>query len=290
MTLFSIAVCTRNRSAAAVALVRLLRRTWPAIPVCVVDSASSEPHAAALQGLVGDGVLVVREDIAGLARARNRALREATTAYVAFLDDDVLPGICWGDAIARALGDGQPGVLTGPVLPDPESWAVGIPADDVRLPARASGPLPPDGSCPGANLVLDREHALSVGGFDERFGHGGAFGVLGEETELIRRMLRAGASARVEFQMWVVHRDVQAVDWGWRWRRGLAAGATLRLLAARDAAMWKLPFRGSLMIARSAADGVGAGLTHFRRICIDRLSFAFGWYRRPPNKDRANGP
>jgi len=64
------------------------------LEVIVVDDGSTDNLAERVHEICGDSVRYIRQDNAGPAAARNRGIREAQGAYIAFLDaDDIwLPG------------------------------------------------------------------------------------------------------------------------------------------------------------------------------------------------------
>jgi glycosyltransferase involved in cell wall biosynthesis len=87
-----------------------LAQTRTDIEIVVVDDGSTDDTPQVLAGYAGEPRLrVIRQDNAGLAAARNRALREATGQYLCFLDSDdaLLP-----DAVERHLAilEGDAGV------------------------------------------------------------------------------------------------------------------------------------------------------------------------------------
>src|SRR4029453_15423409 len=115
---------------------------------------------------VPDGVPVevVPGRAGGLAGGRNLGWRRATAEWVAFLDDDVVPGAAWLAELARDL-DGLPSDVAASqgrvVVPMPGG---GRPADwerNVRGLEMARWAT--------ADMAYRREVLVEVGGFDERF-------------------------------------------------------------------------------------------------------------------------
>ncbi|MEU0315724.1 HAD-IIIA family hydrolase [Nocardioides sp. NPDC006273] len=135
-------------------------------PVIVVDD---RPDGDDL--VVGDGTIdveVVRTGGGGPARARNIGWRHTRTPWVSFLDDDVVPDVCWyRDLIAdlRLLEDypeqeivGSQGRLTVP-LPGgrrPTDWERGTAGLETS-------------AWITADMSYRRDRIAAVGGFDERF-------------------------------------------------------------------------------------------------------------------------
>ncbi|MCC6774765.1 MAG: glycosyltransferase [Gemmatimonadaceae bacterium] len=124
----TIAVCTRDRIDD---LDRCLR-ALSALPndgqeVLVIDSASR--NGEGVKGVVDRfvGVRYVREQRPGLDIARNRALREATGAIVAFCDDDAELDGGWLRALCRNFANPRTLCVTGLILPreletDAQEW------------------------------------------------------------------------------------------------------------------------------------------------------------------------
>src|SRR5690606_12050982 len=82
--------------------------------VVVVDDRGRDGPPIALDALGGAAheAVVVRGRARGPAAARNLGWRTCTGAWVAFLDDDVVPEPGWREALARDL-DGLGGEVAG---------------------------------------------------------------------------------------------------------------------------------------------------------------------------------
>jgi glycosyltransferase involved in cell wall biosynthesis len=122
----TVAICTRDRADDLDRCLTAVRQ----LPddgqhVLVVDSASRDD--ATRRVCEKHGVRCVREDVPGLDRARNRALREARTPIVAFTDDDAAPDRGWLRALCRNFTDPSVLCVTGLTLPielesDAQEW------------------------------------------------------------------------------------------------------------------------------------------------------------------------
>jgi glycosyltransferase involved in cell wall biosynthesis len=84
----TVVIATRNRRSELVNTIHRLLDLSPAPPVIVVDNASTDDTAAAVQQFVGDGVQLIRLRRNIAAAARNVGVAAAKTPYVAFSDDD----------------------------------------------------------------------------------------------------------------------------------------------------------------------------------------------------------
>jgi len=208
--LITVALCTWNRAPrlrvtleSMAALVVPPGLEWDVI---VVDNASTDDtREVALSFADRLPLRCVHEPIAGLSNARNCAVREAAGAYIIFTDDDVLLDPDWLAAYARAFARWPDAdIFGGPIEPffegTPPSWmaealkqmgAVYGRQDLGDAPVR----LQPEnvGQGPyGANMAM-RRSALGPAPFDPAFGVKHGQYRIGEETQLIRRMLEGGS-------------------------------------------------------------------------------------------------
>lgn len=192
---------TRNRPSE---LKRLLQsvtgQTYVAIQVIVVDQ-SERGTAELVQRLCKMfGAEYVRDEGVGLSRARNIGLRLVTGDIVGFPDDD-----CFypADLVSRVVRWFEK---------HPEFSCLNVPYSNTgRVDTRRF----PVGSVElnlsnfwlrhsSVGLFLRRQVVTHIGGFDEAFGVGGAFGV-GEETDLLIRLLMAGFRAYYDSEIVVYH-------------------------------------------------------------------------------------
>lgn len=94
----SLVLLTYNRCAEVLRTVRCLLSAAPAVPLIVVDNASTDDTAREIGDLFPQ-VQLIRAPVNLGAAGRNLGVRAASTEYVAFCDDDV----CWmPGALARA--------------------------------------------------------------------------------------------------------------------------------------------------------------------------------------------
>lgn len=224
----SVVVCTRDRPEILSTCLRFLQRLHHEdFEVVVVDNApTSESTWTCFNQLVGDDARFryVREPVAGLSRARNRGLAEASAERVAFTDDDVQVDPWWLQAIAAGFERSErAGCVTG-LVPPAElehpaqhyfdrrySWSAHL---HPRVYDMGGGgelsPLYPYSAGifgTGANFAVDRRLLQGLGGFDEALGAGTPAGG-GEDLDAFVRVLRAGRSLVYEPSavVWHVHR------------------------------------------------------------------------------------
>ncbi|WP_432925134.1 glycosyltransferase family 2 protein [Microbispora sp. CA-135349] len=215
--------------------------------VIVVDDRPGEDREALT---VPPRVRVLRSGGRGPAAARNAGWRAATTPWVVFLDDDVVPGPGWVRALTEDLAR----------LPENVGGSQG--RLEVPLPGSAEGRRPTDAERNTAGLagadwitadMAYRRTALeATGGFDERFP-----GAYREDADLALRVEQAGFSL-VKGERLTRHpvRD----DGFWssvRFQRGNASDALMRHVHGRD---WRAAIGGHPGRLKRHAVTTGAGL------------------------------
>ena len=113
----SVIVATRNRQDDLRACLDALRALDPRPgEVVVVDSASDDPHAAAVIARTA-GARLVRCDRPGLSRARNAGAAAARGDILAFIDDDCRVDAGWLAALLRGFEDPRVHAVTGSFVP-----------------------------------------------------------------------------------------------------------------------------------------------------------------------------
>lgn len=222
------ALCTRDRPRQlARALTSLADQSRPPDEVLVIDNAPSSDETRDLVAREFPRVRYVREPMPGLDFARNRALREAASIVVAFLDDDAVAGRDWCRVLDEAFGKGgRVGAATGRIEPLDVDTEGGRAFEDnggfsrgmreIRLPRDAGQPLHGRAAPAiawavsmgsGASLAVRRSAALAVGGFDEALDMGPRLPG-GGDHDMLWRLLGAGheVAYRPEAVVWHEHR------------------------------------------------------------------------------------
>jgi glycosyltransferase involved in cell wall biosynthesis len=254
----TVAVCTRNRPDDLVRCLDAIdvarRAQGGDVEVLVVDNAP--PDDATQRVVQGrDGVRYVREPLAGLDVARNRALAESRGAWLAFVDDDVRvdPGWLQGLAVAR-LEHPDAVAVVGLVLPaELETEA------QVRFERRGGfgrgflqqrwdgrhgpgGRLHPLGAGvfgAGCDMAFDVAVLRALGGFDDALDTGPPLPG-GGDLDIFFRVLAAGHPLVYEPRMVVFHRHRRGLDELRRqyfsWGTGLAAYLGARWATPRERA------------------------------------------------------
>ena len=165
----------------------------PELRIVVVDNdaeGSAEAVCEAAQGWLGIPLQYVREPRKGIPFARNAAVAAAADCdWIAFIDDDEIPGPAWLDTLLAAQRRFEADVVTGPALADFES----PPAAWIEQGRFFDSPPKKTGTrldrAYTHNVVARTERLLALPTlFDERFSLG-----VGEDEDVFERLAEAGA-------------------------------------------------------------------------------------------------
>lgn len=209
----TVIICTRNRakqlaavleSAAAMRVPEGLQ--WEFL---LVDNGSTDNTAEVAMAFADRlPMRVVREDTPGLSNARNKGVREARGHYLCWTDDDVVIDPGWLSAYVEAFRrHPEAAIFGGKVIPRLEGTA----APDWFVKGRYERPIcyllayrdfgdaelllrMETGQVPyGANFAV-RTHEQRQFLYDPELGVSPSHKRLGEETDVIYRILHSGAS------------------------------------------------------------------------------------------------
>lgn len=208
----SVIICTRNR---ALQLGEVLTSLADMAPVAaaweliIVDNGSTDATPAVIDSFAGRlPVRHVYEATPGLSNARNRGVAETLGGWIVWTDDDVLVGPGWLKAYAQAIADNPDALVLGgkvtPVLLGPvPSWWEGASGELEGLVARRDfGPEPVALSIEENRLPFGANYAVRASEqkalcYDPLLGVGPNRKRLGEETQVIRALLRSGRGMSV---------------------------------------------------------------------------------------------
>jgi GT2 family glycosyltransferase len=197
-----------------------LRVDYPSVELLVIDNASNDLRVQQLVRASYPSVRYVRELRPGLNWARNRAILEARSEILAFVDDDVVVEPEWLRALATVFAQ-HPDVMvvTGLVIPyelESEAQALfeqhgGLGRGFARRWVRVAqgetltraGNVTTFGT--GANMAFRRAIFDRVGGFDPAL-DAGTVAAAGGDTEIFLRLLKAGSTLVYEPAAVVRHR------------------------------------------------------------------------------------
>lgn len=241
------AICTRERPDDLRRALAALITLDPPAPILVIDNS---PVTNATRAVVESfpGVTYVMEPRKGLDNARNRALQEAMTDIVAFIDDDAVADRWWLSAILDAFDTPETGCVTGLTMPfELENDAQekfealagfskrGFIRRVFRMPR--THPLATGDIGAGANMAIRRAIVDQIGPFDPALDAGTAT-QSGGDHEYFTRILRAGYSIVYEPAALNWHRHRRTPDELLKAIRGYGTGVyaawTRSLLVDRE--------------------------------------------------------
>lgn len=197
----TVAIPTYNRSAMLMRVADALSRQSADVAsflLLIVDNASTDETRRCTDCLaeIFPHFEYVLEPNSGSSNARNAALRNCKTPWIAFLDDDALPDGNYVEELLKAIERNDYDVIAGGIKP----WKLhalpvwfldeyeSFPAD----PHRHAGLLNSNEYAYGGNMALRMEKVLEVGEFNTDFGVRGKVVPFGEDTELQMRIRKAG--------------------------------------------------------------------------------------------------
>ena len=238
--------------------------------IVVVDNGSTDGTYEFLASAAAHSRVPMRVvvDHGSLGAIRNRAVGEARTPFVAFVDSDCVPSPGWLAAGLAAFDDRHRlGVVQGLTIPDPTipqgRWSATQDLESFTDRYEA------------CNIFYLREALVAGGGFDEKIGQ------FGEDTAAGWRVRRLGWDAAFEPEAVVTH-TVTHPGLGWHLRRGFGYGA-INALVRQFPEMRENLWHGIFLRPSSAAfAGATAGLllTPFDRRAL-ALAAPYAWMRRP---------
>lgn len=193
---FSLILATFGRAEEIRVLLDSLRRQdLRSFELIVVDQNPDDRICPFLERARAGSIEAIRlrQDSPNLSQARNAGLRSARGQFVGFPDDD-----CWYEP--ETLSRVHEFLASDPTVDGIVARWVDVTSDpDTLAPSRLSldewrrfrG-----GDASSITLFLRRDKVEAIGGFDTRFGVGRWYGA-GEETDLLLRLLAAGADIRM---------------------------------------------------------------------------------------------
>lgn len=197
----TIVICTYNREDMLAhclgSLVQQGASGW-LFDVLVIDNNSSDGTLEVVTGFQDKlpRLRYVFEPQQGLAYARNRALAEADTEWIAYLDDDAIVRPDWLQVMGEVIDSDLFDCFGGVYLPwhyfrerpewFDENWGTN------KCVQAEMGPLNENAHISGGNCAMKRSLAIEHGGFPVNVGMSGGRISYGEETQLFNRMKSAG--------------------------------------------------------------------------------------------------
>lgn len=260
MDRISIVVMTRDRRDELLRTLARLVELPEQPPIVVADNGSTDGTVAEVRARFPSVRLLALDHNAGV-RARNLAVEQVDTPYVAFNDDDSwwAPGAL--DAVADLFDDHPTlGAVTAHIRVEPDG------RDDPTSVEMAQSPVTGAPDVPGVPVLgflacataVRRDAFLDVGGFEEHFHF------VGEEELLATDLAAAGWEVRYVPGLRVHHQPSTSRDHPWRQRRGVRNTLWYlwlrRPLPRAAARTWRLLRRTPLRVAvGGVADALRGG-------------------------------
>lgn len=199
----TIAVCTHNRSRdLSGCLDALLTPEIGDTTILVIDSASSPSEKLAIEAIVEarPNARLIRLDAPGISFARNTAAENATTEWLAYIDDDIVAACDWMVNARRLLAAAPRncaviGGRVDPIYPDGMQPSVGPRWRQLLslIQIDGEGDQTEHAQVVSGNALFRREVLLAVGAFPPQLGRVGKTLLSGEEKLAVDRLRDGGA-------------------------------------------------------------------------------------------------
>ena len=208
---YSVVLCTHNqadRLRTTLSGLNALRQPEAAWELLIINNASTDETEETLGTTdwrpAEVAVRIIMEPKLGLSNARNRGIDEADGSYIVFLDDDETPDENWLVEYERAIRNWQPDALGGriEVLFEQGKRPAWLQDELLGFLGQLShGPEAKrltDQGTPlfGGNFGFRKTVFDTIGLFDASLGRKGGENSGGEDTEMYRRMIKAGMDIR----------------------------------------------------------------------------------------------
>lgn len=246
-------------------LASILGGTRPPLEVLVVDQSADDATRTVAESFASPLVRHIPHGPPSQSGARNRATREATGEYMAFIDDDAEMPPDWIATIEAELERfDRPDALYGEIVNPPGHDAGGlIAALRFDAPHEWRRPVHPSRLGWGGHMIIRRRTCEQLGGFDERLGPGSALHCA-DDLDFNYRLLAAGHRAVSTPAFHMVHhhhqwRDPERLPQMWyRYSLGNAAFSA-KYLRRGD------PFAAYMLLRQAASDVKHLGIAIRRR-------------------------
>ena len=207
MTLFTVAICTRNRESSlrrALCSLEDARKPDCEWEVLIVDNGSADGTRKIAAEFAGRlPIIYESEERPGLSNARNKAIARARGDYIVWTDDDVVVERTWLTAYREAFRQWpEISIFGGKIIPtlvapSPVWFASVLPLLGHLVAACDLGPLPVSLAVEGDLLPYGANFAIRTVDqrrfpYDPRLGVAPGRRLLGEETQVIKSMLANG--------------------------------------------------------------------------------------------------
>ena len=287
MSMLTIALCTYNRAdILAKCLDSLCTQNVSntLFSVLIIDNNSTDntQEVAASFADRFSSFKIVFEAIQGLSHARNRAIKECSGDWLAFLDDDAKAPSNWVETILATIANNDFDAFGGGYTawhcfgPKPawfdSTWESYIGPSEYGL-------LQPPAYIAGGNCAMRKNWVVRCGGFPTTIGMAGQKCAYGEETALFNAMQAQGAKLGFVPAMYIEH-CVMPYKYKLRWRLGSFYARGRDSLQANNAHPASL-FFCIVSFIKSLLSGIRNGLNYSKKRPWYWRRFVFECLRAP---------
>jgi len=195
----TIAVCTFNRAKLLEQTLKSIKRqSYPYFQILVIDNASTDCTRTIVEKYNARYVLEKKQ---GIANARNAAIDNSRSDYLAFLDDDETVDIDWLANMINALEKKSADMATGPVLPvyekQPPAWMPLTVFEDKEIMqySKTDEPFMLDRGFSGTGNSIFLKSIVGKERFNTNLGRKGKSLISGEDSEFIARLFAKSGRA-----------------------------------------------------------------------------------------------
>lgn len=213
---FSIVVCTHNRADLLTDCVdSLLKQTIDKsrFEIIIVDNNSTDNTEEIAQRFSKNhnNIKYFKETITGYSAPRNCGWKNATGNIVAYIDDDEIASPDWLKSIEKAFQmEEKPDIIGGICLPkydvDPPDWFTESMGGTNKNRQKGILNQRTDSYLGCGNIALKKEVLEKLNGFSNDFNTNNGFLMMGEDTDICQRAIKAGFKLYYDPDIKIYHR------------------------------------------------------------------------------------
>lgn len=241
---FSVIVCTHNRASMLGDCVdSLLNQTInkSRIEIIIVDNNSTDNTEEIMQGFVKNhnNIKYFKEMISGYSAPRNCGWKNATGNIIAYIDDDEIAAPDWLESIEKAFQiEEKPDIVGGICLPKydavPPDWFTESMGGTNKNRQKGILNQRTDSYLGCGNIAFKKEVLEKLDGFSNDFNMKNGFLMMGEDTDICQRAIKAGFQLYYDPDIKIYHRmDQNNYDIETRKLKAEKTGMTARFIFGR---------------------------------------------------------
>ncbi|MBQ3367617.1 glycosyltransferase family 2 protein [bacterium] len=289
---FSIIVCTYNRaSMLADCIDSLLNQTADKnrFEIIIVDNNSTDNTEEIAKELVKNhnNIKCFKEPIAGYSAPRNCGWKNATGNIVAYIDDDEIASPYWLESIEKAFQiEKKPDIVGGICLPKydaaPPDWFTESMGGTNRNRQKGILNQRNDSYLGCGNIAFKKEVLEQLNGFSNDFDMKNGFLMMGEDTDICQRAMKAGFQLYYDSDIKIYHRMNQNnYDIEVRKQKAEKTGMTARFIFGRKpffSHYFKYLTYFSMILADTLNDIFSKKITTKSVILKEKIAYRKGYF------------